>query len=201
MIDTDKDYFPNLNLGAGMKHKQGYISVDIYSSKQEQELSSIKQKFFNQDALECLKSFEADTIGNIYTRHFLEHLDHASIVSLLHEIERVLRPGGTLEIIVPHWANPYFYSDPTHLTFFGLYTFDYLCVQPYFKRRTPRYAAKHNLLIKKAELCFLGTRLLRPLHKAASSIVSSSIFFLEFYESNLVHVLPPYEIRWFLVRS
>src|SRR6185312_2948084 len=41
----------------------------------------------------------------------------------------VLEPGGEFRAVVPHFSNLHFYSDPTHRTFFGLYTFSYLSVR------------------------------------------------------------------------
>lgn len=190
----------SLNLGAGMKHKPGFISVDLYTKEQEDLLLASNQSYINNDALDCLINLPSNSISNIYTRHFLEHLDFEGMTKLLQEIERVLVPGGSCEIIVPHWANPYFYSDPTHKTFFGLYTFDYLCLTPYFRRKTPRYAAKLNLIIDDVSLNFLGLRYLRPFYKMFSIILSSSIFLLEFHESSFARIIPPYEIRWLLVR-
>ena len=34
-------------------------------------------------------------------------------------------PGGAVDVVVPHFSNPYGFSDPTHVRFFGLYTFHY----------------------------------------------------------------------------
>jgi hypothetical protein len=44
---------------------------------------------------------------------------------LLAEIHRITQHDGYVEIIAPHFSNPYYYSDPTHVRFFGLYTMSY----------------------------------------------------------------------------
>src|SRR5256885_7931217 len=49
------------------------------------------------------------------------------LVPLLAELHRVARAAARLEFIVPHFSNPRYYSDPTHIRFFGLYTFYYFC--------------------------------------------------------------------------
>lgn len=59
------------------------------------------------------------SIDEIHSYHFLEHLDDLS--SLMREVHRVLKPGGGMVGNVPHFANPYYYSDPTHKSRFGLY--------------------------------------------------------------------------------
>jgi hypothetical protein len=48
---------------------------------------------------------------------------------LIEELGRVMAPGAALTIIVPHFSNPFYYSDPTHRTPFGLYTMAYFCDQ------------------------------------------------------------------------
>jgi hypothetical protein len=41
------------------------------------------------------------------------------------QIAKDLEQGELIEIIVPHFSNPHYYSDPTHVRFFGLYTMSY----------------------------------------------------------------------------
>ncbi len=59
----------------------------------------------------------------ISARSVLEHIDN--LEELLCEFHRVPVPGSMLHIYVPHWGNPFYYSDYTHRQFFGLSTFDY----------------------------------------------------------------------------
>jgi ubiquinone/menaquinone biosynthesis C-methylase UbiE len=73
------------------------------------------------DALQVLKKVPDNAVSKITSYHFLEHVDNLGI--LLEEIARVLKQDGTLVSVVPHFSNPFFYSDPTHKNFFGLYTF------------------------------------------------------------------------------
>jgi hypothetical protein len=43
-------------------------------------------------------------------------------------------------VIVPHFVIPYYYSDYTHKTFFGLYSFDYFGrPETQLKRKTPLF--------------------------------------------------------------
>ena len=41
------------------------------------------------------------------------------------EIYRICRDDAEIYIIAPHFSNPYYYSDPTHVRPFGLYTMHY----------------------------------------------------------------------------
>ena len=58
------------------------------------------------------------SIGTVYAFHFLEHLPGESVISVLREIERVLRPGGTALIVAPHWTSQLAFQDLDHKCFF-----------------------------------------------------------------------------------
>lgn len=50
---------------------------------------------------ELLEMFSDDSIDRVRMCHFLEHIRHLRARELLKDIYRVLKTGGTLEIIVP----------------------------------------------------------------------------------------------------
>ena len=89
------------------------------------------------DALEVLRSLADGSVQAIHSEHFLEHVPDAEAV--VSEAARVLESGGTFHAVVPHFSNPHFYSDPTHRTFFGLYTFSYWVRSVPWRRLTPQY--------------------------------------------------------------
>ena len=74
------------------------------------------------DVFEVLVDLPDRCVNGIYAHH-TEHIDDVN--ALLVELVRVLETGAIIEISVPHFSNPYFYSDPTHKATFGLYTFAY----------------------------------------------------------------------------
>lgn len=45
--------------------------------------------------------FDNGSVEEIYSSHFLEHLADRDVLPFLRECHRVLRPGGTVELIVP----------------------------------------------------------------------------------------------------
>lgn len=55
-----------------------------------------------------------NSVGEAHASHFVEHLDSWQRVAFFNELYRVLVPGGTCQIIVPHWASCRAYGDPTH---------------------------------------------------------------------------------------
>ena len=97
-----------LNLGCGQNLKQGYVNIDKYPT-------------FAPDLVWDLEKtpwpFEAGSVEAISACHVLEHLGQATDVFLavMQELNRVLRPGGTIEIKVPHHQSAGFWGDPTHV--------------------------------------------------------------------------------------
>ncbi|MBA7472752.1 hypothetical protein ES707_08084 [subsurface metagenome] len=94
-----------LNLGCGKDYRSGWINVDK---------SSLFKVDYNFD-LEKLWPFQAGTIDEIYCSHILEHIK--DLVGFMNEASRVLKKGGKLEILVPHYGHPWAYGDPSHIRF------------------------------------------------------------------------------------
>lgn len=49
--------------------------------------------------------FDDESADHILASHFLEHLYHDMAIRVLHDWKRVLKPGGTLHLIVPDLAS------------------------------------------------------------------------------------------------
>lgn len=54
------------------------------------------------------------SVAEAHASHFVEHLNAAERIHFCNELYRVLVPGGTCQIIVPHWASCRAYGDLTH---------------------------------------------------------------------------------------
>jgi len=70
--------------------------------------------------------FADNTFDRILCYHVLEHVEN--VVGFIREVHRVAVPGAILEGEVPHFLNPYAYTDPTHVHFLGLRALDMFCV-------------------------------------------------------------------------
>ncbi|NJM51016.1 MAG: class I SAM-dependent methyltransferase [Sphingomonadales bacterium] len=91
------------------------------------------------DAFDVLAKLKDDSVDTIFASHFLEHID--DLDRFLKEVVRVCIHGAQIRFEVPHFSNAFFYSDVTHKTFFGLYSFCYLAKNNMpLKRPTPEYA-------------------------------------------------------------
>lgn len=149
------------------------------------------------DAFEILTQFPEGSVHSLYTSHFLEHITEPQ--RMLMEIARVVAPGGIASIIVPHFSNPFYHSDPTHRTPFGLYTLAYFCKQNLFSRGVPNYGLAVPLEIASVSLGFKSypPRYVRhAIKRAIGLLVNATMYTREFYEENLCWLIPCYEIRY-----
>ena len=112
-----------LELGCGRDKRPGAIGVD------RMNLPGVDIVADLEDGLDFIPDSSVD---EIYARSFLEHVQNFE--KLMSEIVRVLKKSGKVFAYVPHFSSPYYYSDPTHKRFFGLYSFYYFV--------DPRYQLK-----------------------------------------------------------
>ena len=129
-------------------------------------------------------------VDRVVCRSVLEHIDNFE--GLLREMLRVLKPDGRAEIFVPHFSNPYYYSDYTHKRFFGLYTFYYF-VEPemQLRRKVPVFYTDLRLEICSLKLVFRTPFWIsRRLRKWFGLLVNSCRWMQEFYELHLFNIVP-----------
>jgi ubiquinone/menaquinone biosynthesis C-methylase UbiE len=148
------------------------------------------------DAIDVLRTFESQSVDEVHSHHFLTHLEDLS--EIFRAIDRVLISGGTLHTTVPHFSNPYYYSDYTHKTHFGLYTFNYFFKSDYFTRQVPQYGNQYSYHILDVRLNFKSPR---PFYfrwlvkKSLTFWVNMNHWTKELYEENLCYLIPCYEIH------
>jgi ubiquinone/menaquinone biosynthesis C-methylase UbiE len=142
------------------------------------------------------------SVDEIYSSHFVEHLDDFG--RFVREAARVLKVGGRMCAVAPHFSNPYFYSDPTHRVFFGLYTFSYYVEDRVFRRVVPRYQPCPGLSLVEARLVFKSAKAFPvqyAIRKLVELLVNSTRYTREFYEANLCYAVPCYEVRYDIVKG
>ena len=83
-----------VQLGSGGQPKDGWLNVDLFADSAQLHL----------DLREDLP-FPDDSVSFVYTEHLFEHLDYpVDAHHLLREVRRILKPGGTLSIVVPDFG-------------------------------------------------------------------------------------------------
>lgn len=154
------------------------------------------------DVYEALASFPNQSVDAVYSYHFVEHVP--DVPRLLSELSRIVKPNGYVEFVAPHFSNPYFYSDPTHRSFYGLYTFCYYANKSPFARQVPTYGYKAEFAIFKVDFIFKSTRPFVVRHgikKVIGSMFNSCNYLKELYEENFCYLFPCYEVRYILRRQ
>src|SRR5687768_224522 len=97
-----------LELGCGdLKKDPSYLGVDIFP------LPGVD---FVHNMETGLSFIPDNTVDEITSSHFLEHIVNFEL--LMKEIHRVLKKDGLHKVTVPHFSNPFYYSDFTHKRFF-----------------------------------------------------------------------------------
>lgn len=94
-----------LDLGCGKNKLAGFTGVDRIA-------------FEGVDLVHDLRvlpwPFEDDSVEEVHSSHFVEHLEQQERVYFFNELYRVLKPGASARIITPHWSHERAYGDPTH---------------------------------------------------------------------------------------
>ncbi len=181
-----------LDLGCGpVRRRPDWIGVDQLDYESVDLVGEVH---------DVLRLCPDGTVDEVHSSHFFEHV--ADLPGLMREIQRVLKSDGTLDVIVPHFSNPYFYSDYTHRHFFGLYSFSYLATDRLLKRGVPSYQTDLRFELRSIKLIFRSPFRVRHVLKAwLGVLVNSTTWLQEFYEENLCHLLPCYEIEYTLRRQ
>jgi len=154
------------------------------------------------DIYEVLASFPSATVDEVHSYHFIEHVE--SVSKLLMELGRIVKVGGKVEFVAPHFSNPHFYSDPTHRSFFGLYTFCYFAERSPFTREVPTYQKELFFDVERVDLRFKSFRpfyLRHLIKRLLGSLFNSCNYLKELYEENFCYLFTCAEVHYQLRRN
>lgn len=149
------------------------------------------------DVYEVLRALPEGVVDEVYSSHFVEHVPDVPMLFL--ELARVLKKGGKLIVIVPHFSNPYFYSDITHKNFFGLYSMSYFSDGGKLSRKVPtyqrqlQYSQTNVRLVFKSSPPFYGRH---GLKKIIEQLVNINTYTKELYEEIFCYIFPCYEVQY-----
>ncbi|MBW3023320.1 class I SAM-dependent methyltransferase [Candidatus Woesearchaeota archaeon] len=103
-----------LNLGCGRDVKPGYINLDFRKTKGVDVVHDLEKIPY---------PFPDNSFTEVLAYNVVEHVEN--FIALVKEIYRILKPGGSLKIITPHFSSYGVWSDPTHRRGFAYDTFSY----------------------------------------------------------------------------
>lgn len=175
-----------IELGCGQKKKPGRITIDKVNLPHVDIVADIEGG---------LPFLPENSIDEIYCKSVLEHINNFEI--LLREIVRVLKHNGRAHVFVPHFSNPYYYSDYTHKRFFGLYSFYYF-VEPQhqLKRKVPCFYTDIRINIVSQKLVFRSPFWLsNQIKKIMGYLFNCHRSVMEYYEQHLCYIFPCYGIE------
>ncbi len=175
-----------IELGCGQKKKHDRIAVDKVDLPHIDIVADIENG---------LPFLPDSSVDQIHCRSVLEHIENFE--NLMREITRVLKKDGKAYIFVPHFSNPYYYSDPTHKRFFGLYTFYYFVDKEHqLKRRVPDFYTDTRILILSQRLKFRSIfSILNPFKKLIGWFLNLHPALQAYYEENLCYIFPCHGIE------
>jgi SAM-dependent methyltransferase len=178
-----------IELGCGEKKRAGAIGFDRLP------LTGVD---YVADLEAGLDFLSPNSVDEFHSKHVLEHIENFE--PLMRGIHRALKPGGIKVAVVPHFSNPYYYSDYTHKRFFGLYTFDYLAERdPRYRRRVPEFYADFKFRVLSRKLRFRSPFWLRDkLRSVEKRIFNLNSYMQELYEESLCYWFPCHELEFVL---
>ncbi|HUW55987.1 MAG TPA: methyltransferase domain-containing protein [Planctomycetota bacterium] len=168
-----------LELGCGTRKTPGRIGVDCVDLPEVDIVAD----------LEAGLDFMPDnSVDEIHAEHVLEHLENFE--GMMREICRVLKASGTCRVRVPHFTNPYAYSDYTHKRVFGLYTFHYFVDEAHqLRRKVPSHYTDVRIRILSQRLIFRSPFKLGNMgRKLFGRMINCCTWMQEHYEANPWHV-------------
>jgi predicted SAM-dependent methyltransferase len=176
-----------IELGCGPNPPQNIIGIDHIN---------LPGVHFVTDLEQGLGMIPNNSIDEVHSSHFMEHIQNFE--GLIKDIHRILKPEGKNIVVVPHFANPHYYSDYTHKRFFGLYTFDYFSrPENQLARKVPAFytdvkfkVVKRKFVFKTPEfpiLNFFNRWILQP-------VFNANAFMQELYEGTFCWIFPCREL-------
>lgn len=189
ILNLDKNDKNILEIGCGPNRKfENSITIDIV------DLDTVDIVANVDDGLGFIPD---NSIDEIYSFHFLEHVKDIEFV--MTEIYRILKPGGKKIGTVPHFSNPHFYSDYTHKTFFGLYTFYYMSKTTSLTRKVPTFYNSLDFKVISIQFNFYShSRMRHYIRKIYKKVFNLNNYMKEYYEENLCYLFPANEIHFIL---
>jgi len=128
-----------LNIGCGNKAIDGYIGVDKFQCDAADYICDIENEKL---------PFDDGSVDTIMLDNVIEHF--GDIPKVINELIRVLKKGGVIKIITPHFSALSSWIDPTHIHHLSYFSFDH------FEKDSVSHYVGKGIRIQKKKLSFGG---------------------------------------------
>lgn len=189
-----KSDLKTLDFGCGKDKIENSIGIDKIKSKTVDILHNLDQYPY---------PFEDNFFDLVVCKHSISHIKDLEQTML--EIFRILKPGGRLLIIAPHFSSDNTFTDYTIKHFFGYRTLDYfmdnnsgLSEKYSFYSKIKFSILKRRMFIYKSIRNNLGDYILSALFLPLDIIIN---IFPRFYEKFLCFILRANEISFLLEKK
>jgi hypothetical protein len=91
----------DLGTGKGASRPAGFIGVDLHEAEGVEVVTDLRAKW----------PWKANSVAEAQANYLVQYLTRSERVHFANELYRVLQPGGTAIIMVPHWASSRAYGD------------------------------------------------------------------------------------------
>lgn len=113
-IEKLQKLFLRLDIGGGHTPAPGHVNLDSTHGKGK----------FRRQVQDGIPLADG-TVDSARASHVLEHIPTEHRIFVMNEVHRVLKPGGTFEVILPLFPSWQAMADPTHVSFWVAESFDY----------------------------------------------------------------------------
>ncbi len=103
-----------LDVGCGLRKQPGAIGIDRNPASQADVLCDLDRFPY---------PFRDASFDRVRAVHVIEHV--ADVLRTMEEFHRLLRPGGRLYVVTPHYTDFSSFCDPTHRWHLNSYSFRY----------------------------------------------------------------------------
>jgi SAM-dependent methyltransferase len=103
-----------LDVGCGINKLPDAIGIDLNPASRADVIWDI----------DCFPyPFPDNSFDHIHCSHVIEHV--ANVLRTMEEFHRLVRPGGTVYVVTPHYTDFSSFCDPTHKSHLNSYSFRY----------------------------------------------------------------------------
>ncbi len=163
-----------LDLGCGKDKFPGAVGVDSNHRSDADVIADLTHFPY---------PFLDNTFDRVICKSIIEHLPDTPRV--LAELHRLSHDGALIQVVTPHFSGRDAYTDPTHLHFYGICSFDKFCQGT---NTFPEYYSEPLFIKEKAAFGTGGHR--HPLKRLLLALLNYSPKTQEIYERHLTYLFP-----------